>query len=107
MPKQAKLLPLDELRRIVSPDRLRLPTSPKVHQVLIDEYEDSTGEDALDVYVVVDDDLPDDDTLWPVAEPIFLAIRDAIAAAGDTRFAYISAGTRADLRARADYEPDE
>lgn len=105
MPKHAKMLSSDELQHILSPDRLPLPASPKVRQVLVGEYQDSTGEDSLEVYVVLDDDVPEDETLWPLVEPIFLAIRDAIAGAGDSRFAYISAGTPADLKARAEYEP--
>ncbi|HSV14146.1 MAG TPA: hypothetical protein VLI90_07795 [Tepidisphaeraceae bacterium] len=50
--------------------------------------------------MILADDAPEDETLWAMVQPTFAIIRQALQGAGETRFAYISAGTRADYAAR-------
>jgi hypothetical protein len=107
MPKQAKMLPLEELRAILSPDKLPLPKFPRVEEIKVVEYEDWTGDDSLDVFAIVEDAAPEDETIGPLVRPIRQAIHDAINRAGETRFPYILIGTRADYDQRNSYDPDE
>jgi len=84
-----------ELAEVVSPARLALPERPRVTDIKVQEYEDSTGDDALDVHVILDDATPEEDWEWASVRPIFDAISAALAGAGETRFPYITAGTAA------------
>lgn len=107
MVRTARILPLAEVRDVLSPTRLNLPTSPIVLDIVVDEYVNSAGEDALNVFVVLEDDVPEDESLWKQIEPIFNTIHDALIGAGESRFPYMSAGTREDLRERSRIASDD
>lgn len=70
--------------------RLNLPEEPKVQDVLIEEDVDHTGEDSLQVTVVLPNGTPDAHLSGENVIELKFAIREAIRALGDPRFAYIS-----------------
>jgi hypothetical protein len=102
-----RLLNSNELADTLSIDRLHLPLIPRVLGIQVNDYEDADGEEALDLFVILADDLPEDETLYGLVAPVFAAIRNALQEAGESRFAYISAGTRADLQARQTIANDD
>jgi len=69
---------IDEAIRL---DRLRLPRTPKVVSVRCNLMVDSIGDDAIDVWVLVDDSTPDEGLSWdrvqPIHEEIHRALREA------------------------------
>jgi hypothetical protein len=94
----------DDLARAVSLESLRLPASPRVAEIHVEETEDSTGDDALEVYVVLADDVTDEASTWEHVAPIEAAIREAIRDAGESRFPYFTFGKRSQYELR--YSPD-
>ena len=106
MPKQAKMLPLEELRALLSPDQLPLPKFPKAEEIKVEEYEDWTGDESLSVFVILEDAAPEDETIGPLVRPIHRAIHDALHQVGESCFPYILVGTRADYEERNSYDPD-
>lgn len=110
MAERANMLALEEVRKRVHPNQSRTPAPEpgglKVLEVKVDEYSDSSGEDALEVFVVVPDKTSDEQLRWDNVEPIDQWIRERLREAGETRFAYISFGTGSDYDQRYSYDPD-
>lgn len=103
MPVRTKNLSIEELTALLNPPgKLGLPDPGMVRRIVVEEYEDWTGEDSLSVYVVIADDAPQDDRIGPLMWPVEDAIRDAIILSGETRFPYLTVGTEADFADRLD-----
>ncbi len=66
------------IKRVLDWKTLKLPRIPKVVDVQIEVIEDSTGDTALDVTVILAENTPDDDRGWNKAEPIEQAIHDRL-----------------------------
>lgn len=102
MPVRAKNLPLSELTDLLNPPaKLGLPDPELVRRIVVEEYEDWTGEESLSVYIVVADDAPEDERIGPMVWPVEDAVREAITTARETRFPYITVGTEGEFADRA------
>jgi hypothetical protein len=106
MARLGKMLDSGALTEILAIDRLHLPAEPRVVDVRVDEVEDWSGEDSLEVFVILPDDASDEDHRWANIAPVYKAIRQALRDAGETRFAYFTSGTRADYEGRYSNDPD-
>ena len=107
MPIRTKYLSIDDLTELLNPPtKLGLPKSELVRRIVVEDYEDWTGEDSLRVYIVVADDAPEDDRIGPMLWPVKDAIRDTISGSGESRFPYITVGTDADFADRDSYNPE-
>jgi hypothetical protein len=106
MARLGKMLDSDALGEVLAMNRLRLPAEPRVVDVRVEEVEDWSGEDSLEVFVTLPDDASDEDHRWAKIKPVYEAIRQALRDAGETRFAYFTSGTRADYEGRYSYDPD-
>lgn len=107
MPRTKRMLSDEELAELLSVDRLALPSRPKVVDIKFEEYQDSTGDDALEIHVILDDATPDSQRRWARIGPIEEAIRQALQNAGEARFPYITAATLAEYERRYSYDPSE
>ena len=78
----------EQARRVLDLKTLSLPERPQVLQITVEDYVDSTGDDALRVDVLMED-MPYDEFLraepWKVKE----AIHDRLRQDGITEFPYI------------------
>lgn len=99
------MLSRQELAEVLRLDKLELPQRPRVVDVKYEEYEDSTGDDSLQVYAILDDATPEEEWTWVQVEPIYDAIRSALRAAGEDRWAYFTVGTRQQYEQRYSYDP--
>src|SRR6266540_3371405 len=88
-----RMLSEEELAEILAPERLKLPKSPKVIGVKVEDYEDWTGDEALDVYVLLDPRTTDRQRSWRYLERINDEVVRAIRSSGETRFPYVTFGT--------------
>ena len=100
-------LSVEDLREVVSPANLNLPPRPRVEAIEIDEKVDSTGDDALEAFVVLDGSEDEDWSgfTFDDVRAVFGKVTDAVQEAGDERFVYTSIGTRRDFELR--YVPVE
>ena len=58
---------MEDLKRLAGAldlRKLRLPSRPKVEELRVEPYLDSTGDKALRVWVVFAEDTPDEDRIW-------------------------------------------
>jgi hypothetical protein len=107
MVRTLRRLSQEELSEALSPQRLQLPSAPVVREVKISDYEDSTGEEALEIYLVLDPATRDEEREWVRLEPIYEKIRDGLRERGEVRYPYISAGTPEELERRYSYDPEQ
>ncbi|MBW3539715.1 MAG: hypothetical protein KY476_05545 [Planctomycetes bacterium] len=93
----AAMTPDDEtLNRILNLRNLQLPPRPKVDEIRWERIVDSLGDDALEVWMILDDDTGPDD-LKGTRTPIQRAVHDALLAAGIDLFPYTRLATHAEL----------
>jgi hypothetical protein len=95
-----------DLSQAVSVESLRpkLPDRPKVIRVGARSYVDHTGEDAILVQVVLEDDTTDEELKSEQMEQIEAAIRSALEA--DVRFPYFRFATVQEIESEADEDDD-
>lgn len=84
---------------------LHLPDCPRVQRIVVEEFEDSTGDDSLNIYAILDDATTDADRNWAHLKPIDQEIRRVLRDAGEERFPYITAGTKQEFDRRYSYDP--
>ena len=88
----------DKINAALELERLILPPRPQVRRIVWQEYVDSIGDDALRVWVVLDDETLPRDRTWKRLKPIEDAIRNSLLQIGEQRFPYIDYPTQAELR---------
>ena len=88
----------DKINEALKLERLDLPSRPKVRRIIWQEYVDSIGDEALRVWVVLDDLTPARDRTWKRLKPIEEAVDEALLRIGEQRFPYIDYPTGAELR---------
>jgi hypothetical protein len=79
-------LPDRDIDRAMEVARTRMPPSPAIREIRIEDYVDSVGEDALQVRVILAEDA---ERTWRDLKPLHEAIRDSLLDAGEERFAFI------------------
>ena len=67
---------------------LKLPRKPRVRRIVIEPYEDHTGEDELRVWIIFDDATTDRDFMSDGVREITRAVTDALLDMGERRFPY-------------------
>lgn len=92
-----------EIAKLLTPANLKLPAKPKVLEIKFEDYEDWAGDDSLRVFIIIDPKTPDRQRRWKQLGPIHRAISEALYAAGETRFAYITHKTPVEYARR--YNP--
>lgn len=83
---------------ILDPKKLPLPPKPVVTDIKVFPHMDHTGEEALRVYVLLDESTTRADRAPKNLSAIRLAILDALRAAGIELFPYTRMATPSDLR---------
>ena len=90
-------IPVGELLR---PDRLRadfeLPDRPKILDIMSTLHIDSTGDDPLRVWVILDDDTKEDERPRAATKSIERAIREALTAEDIALFPYVRYRTKSE-----------
>jgi hypothetical protein len=84
------------LNRVLDLRALNLPTRPKVDELHWERIVDSLGDDALEVWLILDDATGPED-LKGTRTPIQRAIHDALLNAGIDLFPYLRLATHAEL----------
>ena len=69
--------------------RSKLPRSPKVVDIRVEDYVDTDGEDALRVTIIIDEDVDVENTKGQDLSDLMNAIRGRIRELGTDRWAYI------------------
>jgi hypothetical protein len=85
------------IARVLDLKSLKLPPRPKVVAIRHRPYIDSVGDQAVRVWVILEEGTPSDGPLWTELEPIERAIRDNLRKAGVEWFPYIHYATRSEL----------
>jgi hypothetical protein len=80
-------LPDSEIARAIEAARGRMPASPRIRDILVQDYVDSAGDDSLLVRVILTDEAQR--RAWKDLRPLNDAIRDSLLDAGEERFAFI------------------
>ena len=88
---------VEKARKILNPKKLKLPLRPPVVAIEVEEYEDSQGEDSLEVYVVLGEDTTDEDITGEAVLDIKTKIHDELLAQGIREFPYIHLAKRSEL----------
>jgi hypothetical protein len=105
MARTTRILSDSELQEVLSLRNLHLGDHPRVVDIKYEDYEDSSGESSLDIYVLLDDATPEAEWDWIHVQPIYDTIRMALHEAGESRFAYFTIGTRQQYEQRHTYDP--
>ena len=78
---------------------LQFPPSPRIEALEYQPYEDSTGEDSLEVFVIISDSTRDEEITGENVIEIKSAIRESLLSKGVNLFPYIEFITRSDYDA--------
>jgi len=84
------------LSKVLSRRALKFPLKPKVIDVRWRPYVDSLGEDALEVRIVLDNDVREEDLRGAKAK-LYQVVQDALFKAGIDLFPYLRISTQAEL----------
>jgi hypothetical protein len=89
---------MEQVRELLDFKKLPFPPRPKVIDLKVDPYIDSLGDEALEIWVLLDEDTTEAD--WSVANlrAIRRPISDALLNAGIDWFPYTHIATMADLQ---------
>ena len=87
------------IEEILEPTNLRLPIPPII-AVRNERFTDVDGEDALQIWVILDDVTPEDQRTWAKVEPIHRKIVDTLASEGIPARPYIWFRTEAEFATR-------
>jgi isoleucyl-tRNA synthetase len=88
-------------------DDLKLPPYRPLEAVEVEDYVDFDGEDSLRVWMILRDDVRDEELADPVISKIKLQIHDYLRARGELRFPYFTFGTASDRNAAQMGDDDE
>jgi len=78
------------LEEILNPRNLSLPERPMIVRISAKPYVDLTGEDSLDVMVILDGRTPKADREWIKLEPIYQSIHDTLSREGIKFYPYVN-----------------
>lgn len=107
MPRALKMLTDEELAELLSLKNLSLPADPRVLDVKFEHYEEgSSGDEGLDIYVILDDNSLSGDLRWVRVQPLFDTIHSVLQSAGESRYPRFNIGTRAQYDRRHSYDPE-
>ena len=104
-----QMLPPARLAEVLDPAHLPLPERPRIAAIEVDEKIDSIGDEALEVWVILDDS---EDEEWSGftfddVRAAFEVVRQALRDAGEDRFVYPSLNTRRQYERRYTPEDDD
>jgi hypothetical protein len=105
MARMVRMLTEAEVTDLLSVKKLPLPAHPKINDIKIEERLDWTGEEMLDIYLILDDASPEEDWKLPKIHPVTDLVRETLRNAGDSRFALFTIGTQKDYDERYTYDP--
>ena len=74
----------------------RFPAKPKIRRFEVEADYDHTGDPALFIWVLLEDDTPEEEQRWADVKPIEETIREAVFASGDPRWPYVRFRTEAE-----------
>lgn len=83
---------------------LPLPPRPSVVEIRFHPYEDSAGEDSLEIIVLLNDETTDDDLTGENVMQITSSIRDSLIAKGIKLFPYVRLIKQSEYQPEATYE---
>jgi len=90
---------VEEIReKVLDPKKLPLPEKPIVLDIRLQRFEDHTGEDALDVWAIVDETTTRADRTVDNRRAIQHAVRNALRAAGIEWFPILHLVTLSDVK---------
>jgi hypothetical protein len=84
-------------KKLLDPKKLPLPEKPKVVDIRVRPYVDHTGEDALEVWIILAEGTTSADWNVDNIRAIRRAISDALLSAGIEEFPYTRFGTRSEI----------
>jgi hypothetical protein len=77
------------IAELLRPEKLKLPRSPRVLRIDVEPYVDSLKDDALQVWVMLDEKTSESQRRMKHVEPILRAIEDALDREGIELFPYV------------------
>lgn len=93
-----------EMNGLLDPKKLPLPARPLVEKIDAEHYEDSSGEESLEIWVILDDATNDDDLTGENVVQVKSAIHQTLLAHGIRLFPYIRLIKRSDYSSQANSE---
>ena len=88
----------DAVRQALALDTLVLPAKPKILSIEPTDYIDHTGEEAIQVWVTIDEDTPDSELTGKARRQISMAIHDSLLARGVSLYPYLQFGKPSELQ---------
>jgi len=88
---------VQKIREALQLSELKLPKNPKVVELQVEEYVDTSGEDALRVLVILDEGVKVEKLSGGDISNLKMAIRDRIRAQGVDLWPYITLAKRSEL----------
>jgi len=82
-------------------ENLSLPASPRIATIHAHTYEDSSGEESLEIWVILSDSTSDDDLTGENVMQIKSAIRESLINSGIQHFPYVRMIRQKDYQAEA------
>lgn len=79
----------ESIQKLLAPDALNLPERPKVAAIEVEEDIDSVGEEALRVFVVLEESEADEMRRWKSVAPIHRTIHQTLLSHGIRLWPYI------------------
>jgi hypothetical protein len=90
---------LADIRKLLEPASLGLPEPPRVVRIELEEGFDSTGDPALYIWVLLDDETTlHDEVTWQNVKQINRTIRDTLRDADEQRWPYVRFRTESEHR---------
>ena len=92
---------VEKAQPLLDPTKLALPGRPRIDAIEVQDYIDTTGEGALLLQVILNEDTTDDDITGEAIIAIRRAIREQLLGSGIREFPYVVFAKRSELE-----EPD-
>jgi hypothetical protein len=89
-----------QIDQILDVRKLPLPAEPRVVDLKYETYVDSIGDDALRIWVILEDDTPSEQRSWAKVAPIEEAIHEALLKEDVRLWPYV------DFRTRIEFEDE-
>ena len=90
-----------ELHNLLTPEALSDASTLRVTRTVVEEGEDSTGDPALFVWVLLSDDTAESDQTWDRLQPIAQRVKALLREHGESRWPYIRFQTESFFARRA------
>jgi hypothetical protein len=98
-------MPVDEkMKKALDRKSLSLPARPPVETIESEHYEDSSGQDSLEIWVILSDSTPDEDLTGENVMQIKSAIRESLRRNGIRLFPYVRLVKRSDYHSETTSE---